>query len=438
VSNGGSASGANPGTSHPAKPADRSPLARYTAEDVPGNGAAPPQLEARAWVLIDARTGGALVAHASARSLPIASATKLMTAHIALRKLPFGRRVRMVPYSAIPSESLLGVPAGTPISVRDLLYSLILRSANDSAYTLAQVIGGTQAHFVTEMNRDAAALGLADTHYSNPIGLDSPGNYSSARDLATLARDLLADRRFARIADSTSALLGSLDPPTRITTRNTLLYRAPWIDGVKTGHTLGAGYVEVGAARRKGVQLISAVLGAPSEAARDSESVALLDYGLGLYRVRHPVRLGQTLATPSIRYSGGELALRASHPIVVGVRRGERLRTSVRAPGEVSGPIRKGRRLGRVTVTLDGRPAGAAALVAAEAVPEASELEKLRSHALLALSLIALGGSAILVAGLAIRRRTGGALDGEDTKGSREQRRMIREQRRQEREGNGR
>jgi D-alanyl-D-alanine carboxypeptidase (penicillin-binding protein 5/6) len=359
-----------------------------------------------------------------------------MTAHIALRKLPFAKRVKTVPYSAIPSESLLGVPAGTSISVRDLLYSLILRSANDSAHTLAQVIGGTQARFVTEMNRDAAALGLADTHYSNPIGLDSPGNYSSARDLATLARDLLSNRKFARIADSETALLTSLEPTLRITTRNTLLYQAPWIDGVKTGHTLGAGYVEVGAGRREGVQLISVVLGAPSEAERDSESLALLDYGFGLYRVRHPVRAKETLASPSIRYSGGELALRAAHPITAGVRQGERLRTSVRAPGEVTGPIRKGKRLGRVTVTVDGRPAGAAALVATMAVPEASEFDKLRSHALLALALIALGGSAILVAAFAIRRRMRRVhVSEEDMEEDREQRRMMREQRRNDREG---
>ena len=361
-----------------------------------------------------------------------------MTAHLALRKLPFGRRVRTVPYSAIPSESLLGVPPGTSISVRDLLYSLILRSANDSAYTLAQLIGGSQAGFVTEMNRDAAALGLADTHYSNPIGLDSPGNYSSARDLATLARDLLADRRFARIADAETALLTSLDSPLRITTRNTLLYRAPWIDGVKTGHTLGAGYVEVGAGRRKGVQLISVVLGAPSEAARDSESLALLDYGFGLYRVRHPVRANEVLASPSIRYSGGELELRAAHPITAGVRRGERLRTSVRAPGEVTGPIRKGRRLGKVTVTVDGRPAGAAALVATRAVAEASGFEKLRSHTLLVLVLLALVVSAILVIGLAVRRRTRlRRVSEEETEVSREQRRIMREQRRNERGESG-
>lgn len=359
-----------------------------------------------------------------------------MTAHLALRELPFRRRVRTVPYSAIPSESLLGVPVGTSISVRDLLYSLILRSANDSAYTLAQLIGGTQAGFISEMNKDAAALGLADTHYSNPIGLDSPGNYSSARDLATLASDLLANRKFARIADSESALLPSLEPALRITTRNTLLYRAPWIDGVKTGHTLGAGYVEVGAGRRKGVQLISAVLGAPTEAERDSESLALLDYGFGLYRVRHPVRAKETLASPSVRYSGGELALRAAHPITAGVRRGERLQTSVRAPDEVTGPIRKGRRLGRVTVTVDGRPAGGAALLASKAVPEASEFDKLRSHALAVLALVALVASAILLIGFAIRRRMRRArVSEEETYEDREQRRMMREQRRNDRDG---
>jgi D-alanyl-D-alanine carboxypeptidase len=184
------------------------------------------------------------------------------------------------------------------------------------------------------------------------------------------------------------------------------------------------------------VQLISVVLGAPSEAERDSESLAMLDYGFGLYRVRHPVRAKETLASPSIRYSGGELALRAAHPITAGVRRGERLRTSVRAPGEVTGPIGKGKRLGRVAVTVDGRPAGAAALVATRAVPEASEFDKLRSHALLVLALIALGGSAILVAAFAIRRRMRRVhVSEEDMEEGREQRRMMREQRRNDREG---
>lgn len=342
----------------------------------------------------------------------------------------------MAPYSAIPGESLLGVAAGTRISVRDLLFSLILRSANDSAHTLAEVIGGTQRRFVSEMNLSAAALGLADTQYSNPIGLDSPTNYSSARDLVALARDLLGNRTFARIADSPTAVLRSLRPPLRIGTRNTLLLEAPWVTGVKTGHTLGARYVEVGSGRRRGVELISAVLGAPDESERDAESLHLLDYGFAGYRVRHPVRAGEAMASPSIRYSGGELPLRAAHPVAVGLRRGQRLETSVRAPAEVTGPIRRGRRLGSVTVLVDGHLAGGAALLAARSIPKASAFDRLRSHAALIVALIALVGFAILLVVLAVRRRRGWRRppSEEEMRGSREMRRRIREQQRSERQ----
>jgi D-alanyl-D-alanine carboxypeptidase (penicillin-binding protein 5/6) len=391
----------------------------------------PPELDARAWLLVDGRTGETLTGHAPARELPIASTTKLMTAHLALENLPLGKRVRMDPYRAIPGESLLGVAVGTPISVRDLLYSLVLQSANDSAHTLAQVVGGTQRRFVVEMNRSAAALGLADTHYSNPIGLDSLGNYSSARDLAALAGRLLANRTFARIANSSSAVLRSLHPPLTIGTRNTLLLRAPWVTGVKTGHTLGAGYVEVGSGHRKGVELISVVLGAPSEEQRDDESLGLLDYGFSQYRTRHPVRTGEVIANPSIRYSGGELSLRAAHAITVGVRRGQRLQTSVRAPDRVTGPIRKDKRLGRVTVVVDGRVAGAAALLASRSIPKASTFDKLRSHVVIVLALLAVGAFAILMIVLGVRRRRRGRrLSEEEMQSSRENRRRLREQQR--------
>jgi serine-type D-Ala-D-Ala carboxypeptidase (penicillin-binding protein 5/6) len=408
-------------------------LALPAAAVAKGDRHGPPKLDARAWLLVDGRTGETLAGHAPARELPIASTTKLMTAHLALENLPLGRRVRMDPYTAIPGESLLGVPAGTSISVHDLLYSLILESANDSAHTLAQVVGGTQQRFVAEMNRSAAALGLADTHYSNPIGLDSPGNYSSARDLAALAGSLLGNRTFARIANSSSAVLSSLHPQLTIGTRNTLLLRAPWVTGVKTGHTLGAGYVEVGSARRKGVELISVVLGAPSEEQRDDESLDLLDYGFAQYRTRHPVRTGEVIASPSIRYSGGELPLRAAHAITVGVRRGQQLQTSFHAPDRVTGPIRKDKRLGRVTVVVDGRVAGTAALLTSRSIPKASTFDRLRSHAVvvLALTLIAVAAFAILMVVLAVRRRRRGRRRSEEEmQSSRENRRKSREQQR--------
>lgn len=390
----------------------------------------PPQLNARAWLLVDARTGEPLAGRAPARSLSIASATKLMTAHLALERLPLRKRVRMAPYAALPVESVLGVPAGTSISVRDLLYSLILQSGNDSAHTLAVTVGGTEERFVAMMNRSAAALGLADTNFTNPIGLDSPGNYSSARDLAALTDRLLENRSFARLADSSTALLGSLDPPLRISSRNTLLLEAPWVTGVKTGHTLGAGYVLVGSARRGGVELISVVLGAPSEALRDDESLELLSYGFSQYTTRHPVRPREVMARPSIRYAGGELALRAAHPVSVGLRRGQRLQTSVRAPEEVSGPIRRGARLGTATVVVDGRRAGTVALLAARPIPEASAWQKFRSRAGVP-ALIAVAAFAILLVGLWARRRKGGGRPSkEEMQSSREQRRRIREQRR--------
>jgi D-alanyl-D-alanine carboxypeptidase (penicillin-binding protein 5/6) len=374
------------------------------AEKAPSRAAenAPPKLDARAWILVDARDGDLLTSHAPDRRLPIASTTKLMTAYLSLHELPLHKRVTMLPYDAIPGESLLGVPAGVRISVHDLLYGLILRSGNDAAFTLADAAAGSESAFVRQMNRRAAALGLSNTHYSNAIGLDAPGNYSSARDLVTLSRRLLQIPVFRRIADSRSAVLRSLDPNARIDTLNTLLQLEPWANGVKTGHTIGARYVLVGSGRRKGVELISAVLGAPTESQRDSETISLLDQGFSEYRLRHPVRRGRELADPEIRYSGGELPLRAVRTVAVGIRRGQHLRVTVRAPQEVEGPIPRGRRLGTATVSVDGRRAAVVPLRSARAIPEATSFDRVRTFIsehpipLLAAVLVILGAAVLL------------------------------------------
>jgi D-alanyl-D-alanine carboxypeptidase (penicillin-binding protein 5/6) len=338
-----------------------------------------PQLESRAWAVIDARTGEVLASHAAARPLPIASTTKLMTAYVALRELPLGRIVTAAPYSAEYGESLLRLRTGQPISVRDLLYGLILRSGNDAAYDLALAAAGSEAGFVRQMNRYAAALGLADTHYANPIGLDQRGNHSSALDLAALTRRLLRLRVFAKIADSRSAVLRSVRPPRRITTINELLEMAPWVNGVKTGHTFGAGYVLVGSGRRKGVELIAVVIGAETDEERFDDTLELLDYGFSQYRKRTPIRRGEALATPSIRYSGGELPLRAVRTVAVGAQRDQRVSVAVRAPREVEGPIRRGAALGRATVRVDGLRAETVILRAGRGIPKASTFDRVRS-----------------------------------------------------------
>jgi D-alanyl-D-alanine carboxypeptidase (penicillin-binding protein 5/6) len=382
-------------------------LAGALLAGAPAAVARPPQLEARAWALIDAGSGEVLASHAISRRLPIASTTKLMTAYVALQELPLDKIVRAAPYQPEYGESLLGLRPRQRISVRDLLYGLILRSGNDAAFDLARAAAGSERRFVAQMNRYAAALGLADTHYANPIGLDQRGNHSSAGDLVALTRRLLRIPAFARIAASRQATLDSVRPPRRIASINELLSLAPWANGVKTGHTFGAKYVLVGSGRRKGVELIAAVVGTETDEERFDDTLGLLEYGFSRYRKRVPVHAGQALAEASIRYSDDQLPLRAARTVAVGVRRGQRMTVSVRAPDEVEGPLRRGVRLGRAVVSVDGLRAASVPLRAGRAVPEASTLDKARSLVEDNLLWIALALSAILIAAGLLRRHAG-------------------------------
>jgi D-alanyl-D-alanine carboxypeptidase (penicillin-binding protein 5/6) len=339
----------------------------------------PPQLESRSWGVIDARGGDVLASHALNKSLPIASTTKLMTAYVAMKDLPLDKVVRAQPYEPEYGESLMGLRTGQRISVRDLLYGLILRSGNDAAHTLAIDAAGSEKRFVAQMNRYAAALGLSHTHYANPVGLDQKGNYSSAGDLMTLAQHLLAEPAFAKIADSRSAVLRSVHPQRRIESINELLDLAPWVTGVKTGHTFGALYVEVGSGQKHGIKLISAVVGAWTDEERFDGNLALLEWGFSQYKHRLPVRAGQELADPAIRYSGGQLPLRAARTLPVGLRRGQELQVRVDAPHEVEGPLRRGAKLGHASVYVEGRRVGSVALLASRSVPKASAFDRARA-----------------------------------------------------------
>jgi D-alanyl-D-alanine carboxypeptidase len=377
----------------------------------PAAAAEKPRPEARAWTLIDARTGAVIASDAAARHLPIASTTKLMTAYVAMQEMPLDKIVRAAPYDPIYGESLLGLRTGQRISVRDLLYGLILRSGNDAAHDLALAAAGSVPRFVAQMNRRAAALGLADTHYANPVGLDQRGNFSSARDLATLTQRLLRIPAFAKIAASRRATLRSLRPPRRISTINELLLDAPWITGVKTGHTFDAAYCLVGSGRRKGVDLISVALGAPSDEARFSDNLELLEYGFTQYRRRVPIEAGQDLADPVLRYSGGALPLRAARRVAVGQRRGQRLSVDVDAPAEVEGPIRRGAVLGHVTVSVNGRPAATVALRAGRSIPKASAFDRVRAFVEDNPIPIAIAVFVILIGGVLLYRRLSGRND---------------------------
>ena len=374
----------------------------------PGTAVAkgPPRVDAPAATIIDARDGKVLYRRDATEQRAIASATKLMTALVAIEELPLERRVRAVGYSAGPAESRIDLRAGERMSVADLLRALLLESANDAANTLAVRASGSVEAFVARMNREARAMGLRRTRFANPIGLDDPGNHSSALDLARLARRFLANDFLAGTVDMPRARLTTGARTRIVVNRNRLVARVPSIDGVKTGHTQTAGYVLVGAATRKGARLVSVVLGEPSEAARDADTLALLRYGFTLYRRMPVVRPGATVARAKVEHFGDrEITLVTRRRVSVTVRRGERVRTVVQAPGTLSGPLPEGERVGRVRVYRGERLLRSVPLVTAEAVPKAGFLR--RAWGLVLPLVMVAAGVAIWIA---VRRRRAGGI----------------------------
>jgi D-alanyl-D-alanine carboxypeptidase (penicillin-binding protein 5/6) len=369
--------------------------------------AAPPSPKGDSAILVQPDTGDVVYARAADRRRSIASTTKLMTALLTLEHRNLDDVVPAVAYHALPAESIAGLRAGERLSVRDLLRALLLASANDAAATLATAVSGSQAAFVSEMNARARALGLRNTHYSNAIGLDEAGNYSSARDLAKLAARLLRDHFFARTVDRPKATLTSGSRVRRIVNRNRLVRSVPFVDGVKTGHTAQAGYVLVGAAERDGVRVLSVALGEPSENARDTDSLALLRYGLARYRAQTAVRRGATIARAKLAYRDGQVALMAARTLRTVVRRGERLRVRlVGVPAEIDGPLAAGARVGTVVVSRRGRAVGRAPLVTTRAVAAASLTDRVGSffgNGLTLLLVAVLAGSTLQLA--LMRRR---------------------------------
>jgi D-alanyl-D-alanine carboxypeptidase (penicillin-binding protein 5/6) len=361
---------------------------------------------ASAGIVVDARSGRTMLAkHADVRS-PIASTTKLMTALLVLESGKLGRTFTAPAYHALPAESKIDLRQGERMKGRDLLTALLLESANDAAVDLAQGIAGSRSAFVARMNSRARELGLRETHYANPIGLDDPRNYSSARDLATLARRLMANRTFAATVDRPRATLRSGDHARTIRNRNLLVGRYRFVDGVKTGHTISAGYILVGAAHANGGKVLSVVLGEPSEAARDADTLALLRWGVDQYRRVTILPPGAIVARANVAHHPDlRIPLTTRHAASYTLRRGEKLSTRLHVPSKLEGPIAAGRRVGSVDVLYVGRKVKTLGLVTTRPVPGSTFVGRL-TEALgppltaLALALLVLGG---VLAGLKLR-----------------------------------
>jgi D-alanyl-D-alanine carboxypeptidase (penicillin-binding protein 5/6) len=345
-----------------------------------GGGAGVPAIRASSAILVEPATGDVVLDHHGEDRRFVASTTKLMTALLTLERTPLSRELTAVRYRAAPAESIAGFRAGERLTVADLLRALLLDSANDAAATLARGVSGSRAAFVVLMNRRARELGLTSTHYANPIGLDQAGNHSSAADLVKLTLILRRNAFFREVTNLPRATLRSGAHPRTFLNRNLLVRTQPFVNGVKTGHTSRAGYVLVGSATRDGVTVISAVLGDPSEAARDSDSLALLRYGLSRYHRITVTRKDARYARARLRFRDRDVALVASRTVRRIARRDETVATTVvDAPAELDGPLPAHARVGTIEVRWRGRVVDRVALVTATAVPEAGFLDHARA-----------------------------------------------------------
>jgi D-alanyl-D-alanine carboxypeptidase (penicillin-binding protein 5/6) len=338
---------------------------------------APPQVRVRAWVLVDHFSGRILAQqHADDREEP-ASLTKLMTAYVVFQALTDGRlklsdEVTISKHAWKAEGSRTFVQVGTQIPVDILIKGMIVQSGNDATIALAEKLGGTEDAFAQMMNEYARRLGMQGSHFVNSDGLPAPDHYTTPRDMATLASALI--RQFPQYYGLFS-LREFMWNNIRQGNRNTLLGKDPSVDGLKTGHTDAAGFCLVSSANRDGMRLVSVVMGAPNERAREEASAALLNYGYTFFESIRVKAAGTTVLKPRVYKSAGEFAaVGVSADVYALVPRGQSgtVETAARLDHEpLIAPLAAGEKLGSLTVTDGaGTVLASAPLVALAAVPQ--------------------------------------------------------------------
>jgi len=334
---------------------------------------APPPIDAAAYYLVGS-DGVVLAGHRARQRRAIASITKLMTAIVTLERAELGEVVTVPARAAALGGSTAFLRAGERLSVADLLRAMLVRSANDAAEALALHVGrGSEPRFVAAMNERAGALGLTDTHFENPHGLDVPGHVSSARDTTALVRYALGVPFVRETLERTSVSLpGGRDLPST----DELLASWPPLLGGKTGHTDDAGWSQAAGAEARGATVYGTVLGTSGPGARDHALRTLLEYGLDRYRRVAVVDSGRVYAEARTGYGRGPVELVAPRTIVRPLLEGSPVVERVVVPESVGVPVRKGAPFGRVEVYADDRLLASSNLVAAEDVSEPGVLGK--------------------------------------------------------------
>jgi len=334
-----------------------------------------PQLAAKSYVLMDAASGKVLVENAGDERLPPASLTKLMTAYIATLEIRNGKiaETDMVTVSEKAwrtGGSRMFIQVNTQVSVSDLLHGIIIQSGNDASVALAEYIAGSEEAFADMMNAAAQRLGMTNSHFVNSTGLPHPDHYSSAADMAKLARAIIyEDPEHYSIYAQKEFLWNNIKQPNR----NLLLWRDKTVDGLKTGHTEEAGYCLVASAVRDGMRLISVVFGTNSEQARAAETQKLLTYGFRFFETRTFYQQGTELATARV-WKGREDQVSAglASDLTLTLQRGqaEKLQASMVFNPELTAPIAQGDVIGMVEVRDGDQVVYSTDLIALQAVEE--------------------------------------------------------------------
>ena len=347
----------------------------------------PPEVAAKAYLLMDVTAGQILAAKDADEPVEPASLTKLMTAYLVFdalkakkltltQTLPVSERAWKMPGSRMFIDPKMQVP------VEDLIKGMIVQSGNDATVALAEGVGGSVERFVQLMNDQAKALGLKNTGYKNPEGLTEAGHTTTARDLATLATRLMHDFPEYVHYYTIKKYRYPGTPASNDSNRNLLLFRDPTVDGLKTGHTKAAGYCLVATAKRdfpnlQGRRLVSVVLGASSEAARANESQKLLNWGYTAYEAVKLFDAGKPVATPKVwKGKTNELKLGRNEPIVVAVPSGTaaQVKTEIARPEPLIAPFRQGQAVATLKIKQGEQPLVEVPLVALEPVEQAGFL----------------------------------------------------------------
>ena len=341
-----------------------------------------PEVAARAWVLTDARSGEYLAGKNAGARLAMGSTDKMMVALVALDLMDSGEAnldeevtvSEEAAAFAIPAYSNVGLFPGDVLSVRELIQAALIASGNDASYALAEHLGGGGAasveRFVGEMNRKVEDLGLADTHFENPTGLDARGQYSSARDLAAIARAALEKPLFRETVGTPYTTITTQDRTIEVVSTNELLSLYAPATGVKTGYTPGAGPCLVASAAAGNESYVSVVLG---DEYRFPDSIRIMKHGFDTYDRKDLVVEGERYAKADVPYRRGKTIDLVAKVSVDGlVDANSKVEREVLLMKEPPGSARPGTKLGEVVVEVDGERVGESALVASRGYDEAS------------------------------------------------------------------